>query len=73
MLDRMILNAFLVYKEYGTSQGAKTRTLLDFIRTGAEELLYWYSDGAYRIFRQYDLQLASQPGGSTADLHVRGT
>ena len=63
MLDRMVLNAFLVYKEHGTDQSAKTRMLLDFIRTGAEEILCHYSDGAYRIFRQYGLQLASQLGG----------
>ena len=63
MLDRMILNAFLVYKEHGTGHGAKTRTLLDFIRTGAEELLCWYSPGAKRIFDQYDRQLALLPGG----------
>ena len=63
MLDRMILNAFLTYKEHGTPQSAKTRTLLDFIRTGCEEILCHYSDGAKRIFHNYDLQLSLQPGG----------
>ena len=63
MLDCMILNCFVVYKEHGTGCGAKTRTLLDFIRTGAEELLCHYFPGAKRIFDQYDRQLASLPGG----------
>ena len=63
MLDRMILNAFLVYKEHGTGHDAKTRTLLDFIRTGCEEILRHYSSGADRILHNYEVQLLSQPGG----------
>ena len=63
MLDRMVLNAFLTYKKHGTPESAKTRTLLDFIRTGCEEILRHYSPGADRIFHNYGVQLSLQPGG----------
>ena len=63
MLDRMILNAFLTYKEHGTPASAKTRTLLDFIRTGCEEILRNYSRGADIIIHAYEVQQLSEPGG----------
>ena len=63
MLDRMVLNAFLTYKEHGTPQSAKTRTLLDFIRTGCEEILRNYSRGADIIIHAYEVQQLSEPGG----------